>query len=279
MNTAPTSGSTPSRTTTRSDDVLPDPGAGGDILSIRGAAKAFGGVRALDGADFAARKGMITGLIGPNGAGKSTLFNVATGVIAPDAGTVVFDDDDVTGHTLEQAARAGMARTFQAPRGFASMTALENLTVVPASRGETLLGGLLHRRSSARATEEKARDILTRLGLDRVVDEPYTSLSGGELRLLEIGRHLMRDIRLLMLDEPTAGVMPSMQDQIAQVVQDLAGADISVLIVEHNLRFVFELATDISVMVRGRVICRGTPEEVQQDDEVIGAYLGDGAPA
>jgi ABC-type branched-subunit amino acid transport system ATPase component len=250
-----------------------------DILTVTGARKSFGGVQALDGADFVARRGAVTGLIGPNGAGKSTMFNVATGVIAPDAGTVVFAGQDITGHTLEQAARAGMARTFQTPRGFASMTVMENLTLVPSSAGETLLGGLLFRRSQARAAEQKAREVLARLGLERVRDEPYTSLSGGELRLLEIGRHLMRDIKILMMDEPTAGVMPAMQAQIAQIVTDLADAGISVLIVEHNLRFVFDLASDVSVMVRGKVICRGTPAEVQNDGDVIGAYLGDGVPA
>jgi ABC-type branched-subunit amino acid transport system ATPase component len=252
---------------------------GGDILVIRGAKKAFGGVQALAGADFAAARGAVTGLIGPNGAGKSTLFNVATGVIVPDEGSVVFEGDDITGCDLERAARAGIGRTFQAPRGFASMTVMENLMVVPASRGESLIGGLLHRRAAEKATTEKARAVLARLGLDQVRDEPYTSLSGGELRLLEIGRHLMRDIRLLMLDEPTAGVMPSMQDQISQVVHDLVDEGVSVIIVEHNLRFVFDLASVVSVMVRGRVICHASPEEVQADQSVISAYLGEGTPA
>jgi ABC-type branched-subunit amino acid transport system ATPase component len=262
--------------------VIPGPASDGavaardSILEVRGVRKTFGGVKALDGVDMSVARGSVAGLIGPNGAGKSTLFNVVTGVITPDEGVVRLSGTEIAGRSLEQMARAGIGRTFQAPRGFSSMTVLENLLVVPPSAGERLSGALLPRRRARRAARARAEDILGRLGLARQRDVPYGELSGGELRLLEIARHLMRDIDMLMLDEPTAGVAPAMQERIADVVSDLSRSGITVLIVEHNLRFVFGLASNVSVMVAGRVISAGSPADIQRDPAVIAAYLGGG---
>jgi len=248
------------------------------MLDVVGVRKSFGGIHALRGVDLQVERGSVAGLIGPNGAGKSTLFNVVTGVVTPDEGSVALGGADVAGRSLEQMARAKVARTFQAPRGFSSMTVLENLLVVPDSRGEGLLGGLLYRKAARAAARERADRVLERLGMTAVRDTPYEELSGGELRLLEIGRHLMRDIEVLLLDEPTAGVTPSMQERIAEAVTDLAAEGITVLIVEHNLRFVFGLVSTVSVLVQGQVICVGSPAEIQRDPAVIAAYLGGGEP-
>ena len=246
------------------------------MIEVSGVKKSFGGIHALNGVDLVVERGTVAGLIGPNGAGKSTLFNVITGVIEPDEGQARVGGEDVSGRSLEEMARARVARTFQAPRGFSSMTVLENLVVVPPARGEGLLSGLVYRKASRRATVERAEQVLARLGMEGLRDVPYDELSGGELRLLEIGRHLMRDIDVLLLDEPTAGVTPSMQERIAQAVRDLAASGITALIVEHNLRFVFGLAANVSVMVAGRVITNGPPAAIQQDPAVIAAYLGGG---
>jgi ABC-type branched-subunit amino acid transport system ATPase component len=251
----------------------------GAILSVAGVNKRFGGVHALRGVDYELPRGAIGGLIGPNGAGKSSLFNAVTGVLRPDAGSVVFNGTAIEHQTLERAARAGIGRTFQTPRGFASMSVLENLTVVPKAHGEGLRGALFGRRSEQRELRDRAEDVLTALGLDHKRDRRYDELSGGELRLLEIGRHLMRDIELLLLDEPTAGVAPHMQERIASAVSGLAADGISVLIVEHNLRFVFGLAETVAVMVGGRVIFSGSPEEVRNHPEVVAAYLGERSAA
>jgi ABC-type branched-subunit amino acid transport system ATPase component len=245
-----------------------------ELLIVTDVHKAFGGVQALDGASLVVRRGSTAGLIGPNGAGKSSLFNVITGVTTPDSGQVRFADVDVTGRPLHQVARAGIGRTFQAPRGFASMTVLQNLTIVRSGRAETILGGLLAGRRHRSALVTQATEVLEKLGLADLRNVSYNELSGGELRLLEIGRHLMRDIDLLLLDEPTAGVVPAMQERLTGVIKDLAAGGITVLIVEHNLRFVFDLAESVDVMVPGRVVASGAPEQIQSDPQVIAAYLG-----
>jgi branched-chain amino acid transport system ATP-binding protein len=243
-------------------------------LVATGLVKRFGGVRALAGADLEVRRGTISALIGPNGAGKSTLFNVVTGVVRPDAGSVQLDGEDVTGRPLSELARSGIGRTFQTPRGFVSMTAMENLVVVPDTRGQRLLGAFAPGRAERRRLRARAGDVLERIGLAGAANRRYDELSAGELRLLEIGRHLMRDVDLLMLDEPTAGLIPSMQERLARLLTELRDGGMTILIVEHNLSFVFPLVSRVSVMVKGRLLRAGAPVEIQRDADVIAAYLG-----
>ena len=246
----------------------------GPIVQLTGVRKTFGGVAALDGLDLTVARGTVTGLIGPNGAGKSSAFNIITGVVSPDEGSVRIRGEEITRRSLLETAHKGVARTFQAPRGFSSMTVRQNLLVVPHTKHEGLLRSLLNGDRPRKSAVERAAQVMAQLGLEQLAGGPYAELSAGELRLVEIGRHMMRDIDLLLLDEPTAGVTPAMQERIADSVRHLNDSGITVLIVEHNLKFVFELASEISVMVKGRVIRRGTPGEVQSDPEVIAAYLG-----
>ncbi len=247
-------------------------------LEVENARKHFGGVVALDGADLAIPRGVLAALIGPNGAGKSTLFNVITGVETPDEGRVRVAGDDVTGQGLSRVASAGVARTFQAPRGFHSMTALGNLMVVPPSRGQRLLTSLGPWGRARRAVRERAEQVLARIGLEGHANTPYEKLSVGQMRLLEIGRHLMRDISLLLLDEPTSGVVPAQQQQLATLLAELRDDGMTILVVEHNLGFVMPLVSTVAVMDRGRVIRHGPPARIQEDPAVIAAYLGVAEP-
>ena len=245
-------------------------------LEVRDAWKSFGGLTAVAGVDLALQPASVSGLIGPNGAGKSTLFNLVTGVVGLDGGAIRINGQTVTGETLHEVARLGIGRTFQTPCGFESMTVIENLLVVPSGWEESALASLVRGRALRRRFRGRALEVTERLGISHLRDTPYSELSGGELRLLEIGRQLMRDVHVLLLDEPTAGVAPAMQQRLKAVIRELAASGIAVLVVEHNLGFVFDLATEMSVMVDGRVIASGSPEDVQDDHSVVSAYLGDG---
>jgi ABC-type branched-subunit amino acid transport system ATPase component len=247
-------------------------------VETRGVRKAFGGVVALAGVDLQVPTGRITALIGPNGAGKSSFFNVITGHMAPDEGEVRVLGEDIVGRSMWQVARLGVARTFQTPRGFQSMTVLENLLVASTERNESLLGAFARRRRGGRSARERADEVLERIGLADLAHRRYDQLSAGQMHVLEIGRQLMRDVRLLLLDEPTAGVIPSAQDRLGALLVDLVGSGVTVLLVEHNLRFVFSVADHVTVMVGGRTIRHGSPQEIQHDEAVIEAYLGRRGP-
>jgi ABC-type branched-subunit amino acid transport system ATPase component len=232
--------------------------------------RTFGGVVAVDDASVELREGGINGLIGPNGSGKTTFFNLVTGMIAPDAGEIVFRDRRIEGQAPHRIARSGIGRTFQVTRVFPRMTALQNLLVAVRRAG---LAEVL--RSAIRGPEvERAEHWLERVGLEHLRDAEARSLSYGQQKLLELAGAMMGDPRLVLLDEPAGGINPVMIERISALVRELNAEDRTFLVVEHNMDMVMSTCDHVVVFDRGRPIATGTPEQIQADERVLEAYLG-----
>jgi ABC-type branched-subunit amino acid transport system ATPase component len=248
------------------------------LLEVRGLTRSFYGVRALDGVDLAVEPGTITGLIGPNGAGKTTLFNCVSGLIPPEGGRVLFDGRDVTGWRADRVTQAGLVRTFQIARGFPRLSVLENLLLYGDGQpGENLLRAIARPpavRRRERALTERALAVARRLNLMRVVNDPASDLSGGQKKLLELGRALMTDPKLILLDEPIAGVNPTLAREIAEHLQALCAEGVTFLIIEHHLDLIARLCRPVIVMAEGRHLAEGAFAEVAADPRVQEAYMG-----
>jgi len=250
---------------------------GSAILATDGLTKSFGGQTAVDHVSLEVKAGGITGVIGPNGAGKSTLLGLVAGALQPDSGAVRFRGNDVTGLPTYRRARAGLIRTFQISGEFAKMTVIENLLVAtPRQVGETWRGYLLGRRVWQRQeaeAAERARAILQRFSMADKERELAGGLSGGQKRLLEIMRALMTEPTMLLLDEPMAGVNPSLARTVEDHLLELRSDGITMMLVEHELGAVRRLCDRVVVMARGRVLADGTMDELQGSHEVVDAYL------
>jgi ABC-type branched-subunit amino acid transport system ATPase component len=248
------------------------------LLQISGLRRDFYGVRALDALDLTIEPGTVTGLIGPNGAGKTTLFNCVSGLIPPQAGRVVFDGEDITGWPADRVTRRGLTRTFQIARGFPRLSVLENLLLYGDRQpGEHLWRALFRRREIARreaALTERAVAVARGLGLTRVLNDPAAALSGGQKKLLEIGRALMTEPKLILLDEPIAGVNPTLAREIGEHLLRLRDDGITFLIIEHHLDVIARLCRPVVVMAEGRHLAQGTFAELAADPRVQAAYMG-----
>src|SRR5438876_11784627 len=250
----------------------------GQLLEVRDVTKSFGSLRALDGVSLDVEERKVTILIGPNGSGKTTLINVVSGLYRPDSGTVLFEDKDVTGIPPYKLYNMGMARTFQIPALFWKLTVLENLLIAEKGNpGEGFLKSLLGRLWKDKELEatEKASRILDLLGLSRVWNQPAYLLSGGQMKLVEIGRALMSDAKLLLLDEPVSGVNPTLAHEIfGRIIKLRDELGLTFFIVEHRLDIALRYVDQMFAMAMGRVIASGYPDEVMKDRGVIEAYLG-----
>jgi len=249
------------------------------ILEISGLTRRFGALRAVDGVDLRIEDGAITGLIGPNGAGKSTLFGVIAGEYVPSQGEIRFAERRISGLTPDRIFRAGLARTFQIPRPFPQMTVLENVMLVPLAQSGERFWNNWFRASAVRAEEGRLRDrameVLGFTALAAKAADLAGVLSGGQQKLLELARVMMVDPRLILLDEPAAGVNPSLLESLIDKIVALNARGVGFLIVEHNMDMVMAICRTVVVMAQGRIICEGSPEAVQNDQRVVDAYLGD----
>jgi len=248
------------------------------VLRVDELRKRFGGLVATDDASFAVERGTVTGLIGPNGAGKSTIFNLVSGFYEPDGGSVAVNGVDVTGAEPHEIADEGLIRTFQTPRKLEGMTVREAMLVGPQRQPGESFVKLFTSPGEVEAAEtrnmEDAQRMLEQFEIDHLATQPATDLSGGQLKLVELARAMLAEPELLMLDEPVAGVNPTLANKLRDHIARLNGEGVTLCIIEHDMEFIMNLADPIIVLDQGSVLVEGTPDAVRSDDRVIDAYLG-----
>jgi len=270
----------------RSDSrEVDDHGGDGDshgtpIFAVSDLRKSFGGLTAVDNATFSVERGEITGLIGPNGAGKSTIFNLTTGFLEPDGGSVYFEGEDVTGARPHELVDRGLVRTFQSAMTLGEMTVRDNLHLAARQpTGERFFHAVLPRlRSRVMAEQEDVREradeLLELFDLEHLADELAKNLSGGQRKLLVLSRALMSDPEILLLDEPFAGVNPSLANQLIDHLESLRDQGYTILLIEHDMEVVMNHSDHVIVLHQGSVLEQGTAAEIRDNERVIEAYLG-----
>ena len=251
------------------------------MIQVEALSKQFGGLHAVNNAWFSIERGSITGLIGPNGAGKTTLFNIVAGLFPPTSGRVILDGEDVTGLPPHELFNKGLLRTFQIAHEFSTLTVLENLMMVPADqKGERLINAWFRRGEVARQEEEiraKAEEVIKFLNLTHLIDEKAGNLSGGQKKLLELGRTMMVDAKVVLLDEVGAGVNRTLLAEIGDAIIRLnKERGYTFCMIEHDMDFIGRLCDPVIVMAEGTVLAEGTAEQVRNNEQVIEAYLGRG---
>jgi len=264
------------------DESTTDGAAGRDIvLEVDDLQKSFGGLVATDHATFEVERGTITGLIGPNGAGKSTIFNLISGFYESDGGTVTVNGTDVTNKEPYEVADEGLIRTFQTPRKLEGMTVREAMLIGPRNQpGESFLTLFTDPETVGAAESANLADaqrILEEFEIDHLATQPATDISGGQMKLVELARAMLAKPEILLLDEPVAGVNPTLRKTLADQIRRLNEQGTTFLLIEHDMEFVMSLADPVVVLNQGSVLMEGQPDEIQTDERVIEAYLGGGA--
>ncbi|WP_300012544.1 ABC transporter ATP-binding protein [uncultured Roseobacter sp.] len=248
------------------------------ILATEDLSLSFGTVKAVDTVSLKVRRGTITGLIGPNGAGKSTLFNLLTGALKPDTGAVRLEEQDITGMSPDRLFALGLGRTFQIARPFARMSVLENVMLAPMGQiGERIAGPFLFRgrmRAQERLIRDKALDVLDFVTLGPLADHPAGKISGGQMKLLELARVLMGDPKLILLDEPAAGVNPVLTETLIGKIEELNRQGKTFVIIEHDMDFVMRHCDPVIALAEGRVIFEGSSDDALANPVLLDAYLG-----
>ena len=249
------------------------------MLKVKSAVKEFSGFRAVDECSFEVQENTITGLIGPNGAGKTTMFNLIAGSLKLDQGEVYFSEQKVNNFAPHKIARLGLARTFQIPKTLRKMTVLENLMLVPSGQsGENIWNSWFRGDKVENEEKEnaaKAYETLEFLEIEHLADEMAVNLSGGQKKLLELGRALMAEPELILLDEPGAGVNPTLMNKIAENILKLKERGKTILLIEHNMDLIMNICDRVIVMNDGKHLVEGTPAEIKTNPQVLEAYLGE----
>ena len=241
-------------------------------LTVKNIRKSFGGVKALQGASFNVEKGKITALIGPNGSGKSTMFNVISKLFKADNGAVNFDGNELTFLVDYDVARKGISRTFQQVRLFHNLTIKEHLEIAMRDGDEKLFSSMFHQKQDY---TKRIKEILKIVGLDKPLSTYATDLSYGQRKLLDLAIGIAKPHQLLMLDEPVAGINPKLRQDIKKILRRLNKEGETLLVIEHDMNFVMDLADYIFVLDQGKVIAEGKPKEIQENKKVLMAYLGE----
>ena len=241
------------------------------LLQTQELSKSFGGIKAVNNCTFEVEEGSISALIGPNGAGKTTVFNLISGLLKPDSGSITFIGERIEGKQPHQVTRRGVSRTFQISRDLQEMTLLENLIV----QSPTTSFADLFKGSMLEHERDHAMELLEFVGITHLAEEKSKNLSYGQKKLMEFASTLMTEPRLILLDEPAGGINPALLDEIMERIQLLNKRGITFLIVEHNMDVVMNLCDPIIVMAYGTVLAKGAPQDIQNNEEVLEAYLGE----
>jgi branched-chain amino acid transport system ATP-binding protein len=249
------------------------------ILKLNNLTKHFGGVKALTDISLNVEKGSITGLIGPNGSGKSTLFNCVSGFYVPDNGSIMFEDKDIGGMNPNDVYNMGLARTFQHPRLFSEMTTLENFMLSPKSQtGESILKAPFKRfwKDQEVKLAEESKNLISRFEMEDLYSSKIMDLSGGHMKMVETSKGILGDARLVLLDEPTAGIQYGLGRSLFEQVKDMRERDdLTFFIIEHRIDLLFDFVDYVYVLHEGRLLCEGDPDTVSCDPEVQKAYFGE----
>jgi ABC-type branched-subunit amino acid transport system ATPase component len=244
------------------------------MLKIQNLKRYFGGVKAVDGTSFEVKENTITALIGPNGSGKTTVFNLISGILKEDGGRTWFNGTEITNKTIEQTSNIGISRLFQQSRLFGNLSVRENL-LLALNNEDTKFWKNLFGNKITKEDEEKVRKISEFMNITHFMNKPARDLSFGQKRLVEIARTILKPHKFLMLDEPVAGVTPSLRKEIAQLLLKLKKEGETILLIEHDMNFTLGVSDKVIVMDEGKVIAEGTPTEIKNNKKVLEAYLGD----
>lgn len=245
------------------------------MIQVKNLKKYFGGIKAVDGCDFEIEKGKITGLIGPNGSGKSTIFNLVSGILRPDEGEIILDGENITNKTPEKIFNSGISRLFQQSRLFNNLTVWENLLLAVDKEGTKFWKNLLGLNKLTNEEKTRIKEMLTAVEMENFEDKLAGDLSYGQKRLIELSRTILHPHNFSMLDEPVAGVNPRLRNKIAEILKIARNRGETILLIEHDIQFTFEVADYIVVINHGKVIARGKPKEIKNDPKVLEVYFGE----